>query len=73
MITHARQRWMLHAGEQSSFTLELLARGFFRRERLLESHGYVESLIQGFVNRTHAAATELTNDAIAILQQCVRG
>src|ERR1043165_4526190 len=67
MVAYTRQRRMMQAREESCFTFELLPQTFLGKQRLLQRDSGVETLVDGLVNRTHAALPKLANDAITTL------
>src|SRR5258707_5842491 len=66
-----RQRWMAEIGEQTCFAFEGAARFVGCSPHLFDSHDAAEPLIHGFINGTHPALSQLADNAIAILENCV--
>ena len=62
---------MLHAGEQSCFAFELPSRRRVGGKCFFERNRFSESLVYSFIDRSHAAAAKLTDDAVALLQDLV--
>ena len=67
VIADSRQRRVMHASEQSCFSLKLLPQAFIGEQRFLQRHSCIEPLVHRFVDGAHATLTEQADDAIAIL------
>ena len=58
---------MMQTCQQSRLALELLAQTFIGKKRFFKRNGGIETLIDGLVDRAHAALPELANNAITAL------
>ena len=58
---------MMQTREESGLAFELLAQALLGKQRLFQCHGRVETLVDGFINRTHTALPKLAYDAITTL------
>jgi hypothetical protein len=63
---------VMQAREEPGLAFELLSQAFLSKQRLFQRDCGVETLIDGFVNRTHTALPKLAHDAITTLQDCFR-
>src|SRR6266550_495796 len=59
MIAHARQSRMMHARKQTRLALKLSSQALVGKQSFLECDGGIETLIDRFVDCTHAALAEL--------------
>src|SRR5687767_2215216 len=73
MITYARQRRMMHSCKQPGLAFKLFPQTLVGKQRLLQSNRGIKTLVYRFVNCSHSALAELTNNAIATLQKCLGG
>ena len=71
MIADTRQRLVVHPRQQTRLSLELLAQLFVGEKGFFQRHSGVETLIHSLVHGSHATLTELPNNPIAALQNCV--
>jgi len=67
MVADARECGMMQASQQTRFALKLFAQAFFSKKRFFEGYSGVETLVDRFVNGSHATLPELAHDAIAAL------
>jgi hypothetical protein len=58
---------VVHAGEQSRFTLELFSQTLLGNQRLLQRNRGIEALVHCFVDGAHTSLPQLSNDAISTL------
>src|SRR5687768_15983289 len=67
MVAYTRQSRMMQTSEKPRLAFELLAQTFIGKQRLFQSDGGIETLIDGLVNCAHTALPELANDTITAL------
>jgi hypothetical protein len=70
VVADARQRGVAKVVEQDGLALEGFAqRRFVAEEGLLDGDRAVKALVRRDVDRAHAAAPDLSDDAVAVLEQ----
>src|SRR5581483_5460266 len=70
VIADTRQSRVMKPRQKTCFALKLLAQFFIGKKRLFERDNRIQTLINGFVNRAHAALSKLPHDAITALENC---
>ena len=67
MVADARQRLVMQPRQQTCLALELLAQFLVGKKRFFQRNRRIKPLVDGLVNRAHAALSELSNDAVTSL------
>lgn len=71
MVRDSWKRRMMKSCEQACLALKLFAQALVHEFSLLQSHSRIKPLINRLIDRAHSTLSELANDAVAILQNCV--